>query len=141
MQLKAKYESEIGGWLKQLERLQQENVALKHQVADFIKQDRDGVALERVEYFLNSFIDKDTVLALIRHDLVNQLKSLAMASDIDTSEQLSRKQQKLGADVTRMDQEFAKLQSEFANYIKQFVVANSSDFSASSHPGSLYRRR
>lgn len=124
MPLEAKYELEIGRWQKRLEQLQQENVQLKTKVADIIKDDIDMNTLERMEYFLTSFINKDAVLALLRYDLAEQLKATRKNSDAASTSLIEKKQLKLSQDMTKMEEEFDRLKLDFNTYIESFEAAS-----------------
>jgi len=124
MPLEAKYELEIGRWQKRLEQLQQENVQLKTKVADIIKDDIDMNILERMEYFLTSFINKDAVLALLRYDLAEQLKATRKNSDAASTSLIEKKQLKLSQDMTKMEEEFDRLKLDFNTYIESFEAAS-----------------
>ena len=68
---------EFRSWKKKLDILQQENILLKNRVADIIKNDVNNSFLEKVEYFFACFLEKDAVLALLRHDVADIQKRIA----------------------------------------------------------------
>lgn len=92
-------------WLRMLDVIQQENIELKNQLAEMIKNDIGRKSLERAEYYQNEFLNKDTIIALLRHDIVRQ----------NNTEKL--KQEKLRRDMDLMGKEFNRLKTEFSNYL------------------------
>lgn len=117
------YELEINSWLKKLDVLQQRNVSLKNKLTEVIKNDVDHAVLEHVEYFLNNFINKDAVFALLRYDIAEQLKAANKIDEGKTVEILDSKQKKLRQDILKMEQEFTKLELDFNDYINNFSTA------------------
>lgn len=122
--MNGQYESEIINWQKKLELLQQKNTQLKNQVADIIKHDVSVSVLDRMEYFLNNFLNKDAILALLRYDLADQLKSLKKMDNVAPSEILEKTHLKLRLDISKMEHEFEKLKLDFDSYISNFATAS-----------------
>ena len=124
MPLKAKYEHEIRTWQKELEALQQENVLLKTQTANIIKDDINFPTLEKMELFLSSFINKDAVIALLRYDLAEQLKLIRRDNSAATTGLLNKAQEKLRQDMLKMNLEFSKLKTDFESYAGSLTSAS-----------------
>jgi hypothetical protein len=92
-------------WLRALDIIQQENIELKNQLAEMMKHDIEIKALEKAEYYQNEFLNKDTVIALLRHDIIKQTNTEP------------NKQDKLRKDMDMMSKEFRRLKLEFNNYL------------------------
>ncbi|MBS1589320.1 MAG: hypothetical protein JST52_06860 [Bacteroidetes bacterium] len=117
------YQMELQSWLKKLDLLQQENILLKNKIADIAKQDVNRMALERVEYYLNSFIEKDTVLALLRHEVAEEIRRVGRFGHTESAQMTSQRQTPLRNDIAKMEYEFYKLKGDFNTYIQQFTTA------------------
>lgn len=101
-------------WLRLLDGIQQENIDLKNRLAELIKNEVGAKVLEKAEYYQNQFLNKDTVIALLRHDIVKQNQ---LDSDIVDYSWLSNKHERLRRDVELMEKEFTRLKTEFNKYI------------------------
>lgn len=105
-------------WLRSLDFIQQENIHLKNSLADILKIELSDAMLEDAEYFQNQFLNKDTVIALLRRDIA--IQSQQLEQDLRTQEigKKSLKQQdKLRGDMEKMEKEFSKLKFQFNNYL------------------------
>lgn len=92
-------------WLHALDIIQQENIELKNQLAERMKNDIGRKALEKAEYYQNEFLNKDTIIILLRRDIIKQ--SSSEPSKLD----------KLRKDMELMGKEFSRLKTEFNNYL------------------------
>jgi hypothetical protein len=98
-------------WLCILNRLQEENLALKQRVAEASKNaGGKGEMLETLEYFLNRILNKDIHFILFRQDIGKQER---LAMHPDASPDIEQEQQKLKWDLRKMDLELRKLKEEF----------------------------
>jgi hypothetical protein len=98
-------------WLSSLDILKDENLALQHCLAEEVK--RAGgrrELLEALEKFLDSLLNKDVHISLLRRD-IRAHEALMLTST--TGVELSSQHQKLQDDVTRMCVEFARLKADF----------------------------
>lgn len=112
-------ENELNFMLQKLDWMQQENILLKNKVADILKNDIDNTMLERMEFFLNSFLNKDAIFALLRYDIAEYLK----LHNQDKSDHLSKRtKNKLRQDLIKLEQEFRKLKEDFYEFIKQYLA-------------------
>ena len=105
-------------WIRTLDYMQQENIYLKNRLAAIVKNDFDKRLLEQVEYFQNSFLNKDAIIALLRHDIAkqDQVIDTEWASEGLDKKWLS-KQEKLRVDMDKMEKEFGRLKYEFNSYL------------------------
>lgn len=104
-------------WLRTLDYIQQETIHLKNQLAEIIKTDIQNGLLEKAEYFQSEFLNKDTVIALLRYDIAKQ--NNAEVSGPDTEKRITKKQDKLRSDMEKMEKEFSRLKFDFNNYLAQ----------------------
>jgi hypothetical protein len=105
-----KYLYELYTWIRTLDYLQQENVYLKNHIADIIRHGISAGELEHLENFQNRFINKDAILALLRHDIVDQIKLTERVKG-------KAKLDKLRKDMRQIESEFSNLKFEFNNYL------------------------
>lgn len=117
------YQIELKSLQKQLEILQQENIMMKNKIAEIINNDMDSSVLERVEVFLNSFIEKDAILALIRKEIADEMKEAGYPQKEENTGTIQWKQNNLRRDMDRMEREFQRLRNDFDSYIAQFAPA------------------
>lgn len=96
---------------------------LKNRVAELLKNDVDSSAVERVEYYLASFIEKDAVLALLRRDVANEMKTAGYYLKAESPEVMQQKEASLRKDIAKMEYEFYRLKAEFNDYLAQFTPA------------------
>jgi hypothetical protein len=107
-------------WLRALDYMQQENVFLKNCLADVIQTDITTEMLERAEYFQNQFINKDTVIALLRYDVAGQNK--LYEDDKETTNNLAtvqKIQNRLRKDMAQMEKDFNFQKFQFNNYMAE----------------------
>jgi hypothetical protein len=109
---------ELETWLRTLDYIQQENVSLKNCLADIIINDIEPEMLEEVEYFQNQFLNKDTIISLLRYDIAEQNR-LAEAGEAMNGNftMLVKKHDKLREDMEKTEKEFNKLKFQFNNYL------------------------
>ena len=109
---------EQASWLKTLDRLRQENVHLKNKLSEIIQDDISRELLEKAEFFHGLFVDKDTVISLLRRDIAHQ--SAATTAFVINGERLGimDEQVKLEHDVARMEKEFKAVKTEFNEFLK-----------------------
>jgi len=90
--------------------MQQENVRLKTLIADVIRKDDNRHTLEQAEAILNSIINKDAVIALLRRDIAQYIRG-------NESTKADHMQNKLSEDIGKMQGELKKLGAELACFI------------------------
>ena len=107
---------ESTSWLKILEKLQEENIELKKRFSEYIKRAKDSSFMEKLESFHNNLLNKDTLLSLIRHEIIdlNQLmKSNPSAKNFE------KRLSKLRDDMKKLEEEFERLKKDFINYTER----------------------
>lgn len=93
-------------------------MSLKNCLADIIINDIEPEMLEEVEYFQNQFLNKDTIISLLRYDIAEQNR-LAEAGEAMNGNftMLVKKHDKLREDMEKTEKEFNKLKFQFNNYL------------------------
>lgn len=117
------YKHEYRTWLRTLEFLQQENIFLKDRLTDIVKNDISTELLDKAEFFQNSFINKDTVIALLRYEIKEQNRALdeGYNNGNGLNAKIESKQGQLREDINKMESEFSKLKFEFNNYLSAIL--------------------
>lgn len=100
-----------------------ENVHLKHRLANILKFRSDPAFLEHAEDFQSRFVKKDMLLSLLRHDVVdfdtclNQKKLLNGNLEPEVKQQLK----KIRHNVAQMERQFNKLKQDFNTYVSEEI--------------------
>ncbi len=109
------FKQEQAAWLKTLERLRLENLLLKNKLIEIIKKEISKEQLEKAEFFQGLFLDKDTVIALLRRDIARQAaKSIPLVPEKNGYQY---EQSKLKEDVYRMEKEFSAVKEAFNRFV------------------------
>jgi hypothetical protein len=113
---KPAYYQEATGWLRILDHLRQEHVRLKNRIADFIRNDVNNNTLDQAELMLNSIINKEAAIALLKSDVVRHLNEKA-------NEDAAQTQAQLREDIRKMESELQRLAAELTAYIESATPA------------------
>ena len=117
------YKHENDTWLRTLDYFQQENIYLKNRLAQIAKTNINGNFLNDLEVFQTRFVDKDTVIAILRYDIALQndlIESFDPISDqTDKGSRIIQNQNKLRDDMQQMEREFNRLKFDFNNYLSE----------------------
>lgn len=105
-------------WLKSLENLRQENVYLKNRLAEIIKNEVSSELLEKAEYFLGLFLDKDAVISLLRRDIAHWYAANTASAHNGELKDILQEQTKLKNDVERLEKEFVTVKSAFNKFLQ-----------------------
>lgn len=106
---------EVGAWLRTLDYIQQENIYMKNLIAATIKTKNNPEILDRVEYYLNTFLNKEAVVAFLRKD-IKQFADMSNGNGL-----LIQRQRDLRKDMERMEKEFSHLKTEFNSYMQDII--------------------
>ena len=113
-----KYRYDLETWSRLLDYFQQENVHFKNQLSFVIKNDKGNESLDKAEYFQNKFLNKDTVIVLLRQDIGELMrymdKGVYNDGKLDT---FMKKHKRLSEDVEKLVQEFKRIKAEFSDYV------------------------
>ena len=122
------YISEHKGWLETLDMLQLEIVLLKDHVSELAQHQLKTTILEKIEFFQNSFLDKDIVIALLLQDIRQLRDTLSVAYAILAPvliKRLSKKQEQLRIDIGKLEKEVKNCVPGLINvFIKYSCIVN-----------------
>jgi hypothetical protein len=116
-------EFESDQWKRLVQFIQLENSYYKNRLADVIKNnDASTGFLEQAEFYQNYYIQQDTHLALLKHDLANYGRLLEEEKFFDRVivEQIRNKHNRLKREIEKLETDFHVMQQKF-NY---FIEAN-----------------
>ena len=118
-----KHENET--WLRTLDYFRQENIYLKNRLAQIAKTNINNSFLVELEAYQNRFVEKDTIVAILRYDITLQneliLKCTATDDDDNCVKKILLNQNKLRDDMQQMEKEFNKLKFDFNNYLAEAI--------------------
>jgi hypothetical protein len=119
--VKELFRQEHNIWLKKLELLQLEIVFLKNHIAVMVQKDVSPETLEKIEYFQTNFLNKDTIIALLRRE-IKQLGDMIVDKQVfensANADALYKRQDTLRNDISRMEMELLRIKSDFKNLQK-----------------------
>lgn len=105
-------------WLRTLDYFFQENYYLKNRLAQIAKMKIDATWLPHLEAFQNKFIDKDTVLSIIKKEIIQQDNWLKnWENNRIPNDTLMLTQSNLRNDMQKIEHEFNNLKFEFNKYL------------------------
>jgi DNA-binding CsgD family transcriptional regulator len=107
-------------WATLLHHLQNENAALKTQLAEAIRLCVTSEQLDTLESFQARFIAKDTIIALLRRDLAKF--AIANRAEANPTSEQRGTSSKLGRDILRMKEQFLHLRKEFEDYLATLLL-------------------
>jgi hypothetical protein len=110
--------SETETWVHTLKLLQAENIGLKQQLAEVIRQGIDNELLPALEYYHSFFIEEDRMLLLFFNDIKNQ--ELLLRSGIEEEAQVRQvvqQQEKIRRQMAKVEMVFYKKKQGFARLI------------------------
>lgn len=113
-----KHENET--WLRTLDYFQQENIYLKNRIAQIAKTNINSIFLSELELYQTRFIEKDTVISMLRYDITTQNELFNAGSVLDDnniSSLILKTQNRLRTDMQNMEQEFNRIKFSFNNYL------------------------
>jgi hypothetical protein len=109
---------EINTWLRALTFMQGETTNLKNRIAEVVSHKPDRKVLPQLEYYQSVFIQEDEVLALLSHDIQEQIKLLQRDGvDEQLQSQAARIQVRIRNEMEKAEMEFNKVRSSFNSYM------------------------
>ena len=110
-------------WLRALDYIQEENIYFKTNLAFIIKNDIDIQTLEEAEHFHSIFINNDSMIALLRHDILELSRMTTdkrnNKNNMDSNEEM---QDKIRNAITLTEDEFNKLKMLFSAYLAKALL-------------------
>lgn len=109
------FKGENESWQRTLSFLVEESLYLKNRLSDIAKADISPEMLDELEYFQNTFLNKETALSIMQNDIVDQLGLLTepKAHDGELFDRISQQQEKLRKDMAAMHKEFIDIRVRF----------------------------
>ena len=109
------FKGENEAWQRTLSFLAEESLYLKNRLSDIAKEDIDEEMLEELEYFQNTFLNKEAALSIMQNEIVEQLALLnePRIQDRDLYNGVLKQQEKLRSDMALLHKEFVDLRGRF----------------------------
>src|ERR1044072_8514197 len=111
-------------WQRMLQFIQLENAYNKNRLAEVIKGNQAlPEFLDEAEYYQSYYIQQDTHLALLKHDLVNFGSLLEKEKFLDGAViiQLQNTHTRLKREMEKLETEFHEMQRKFDNFVEANV--------------------
>jgi 2-phospho-L-lactate guanylyltransferase (CobY/MobA/RfbA family) len=101
--------------------MQEENIHLKNRLSDVLREKFDNKMLDDVEVFQNNFVKEDMVINLLKNELAETENSLQCGIIIDDriNKDFDTKIKKLRLNIDAAERDFAKITSDFNNYLSE----------------------
>lgn len=116
------FQQEQETWQRTLDYIQQQNIALKNNVAHICSNPISREHLEKLEYFQSKFLEKDALIVLLRRDISEQIQlSERDLTNSGTYAVVSKKQDKLRSDMERIEKDFSSLKFDFNHYMAEAI--------------------
>ena len=114
-------QKESDWWKRKLEFLAEENIHLKMDLGDLIKDiNGDPGMLEQIENFHNDFIKEDESITLLRNEIrvYDKLLLKDLYVDGEMVHEVIRRQKKLRDKIRKEEKVFNELKFDFYNYVE-----------------------
>ncbi|MEO5593096.1 MAG: hypothetical protein ABIR15_18700 [Chitinophagaceae bacterium] len=116
-------QSESATWKRLLSFWMDENIHLKNRMSEILKGDCNVLLLAKLEAFQTNFIYTDTLIAVLRNDVLDFEKKLELD---DTDEQLVNKNisgrlQRMRRNISAAERTFNKRQAAFNDYLSENI--------------------
>lgn len=118
------FQSEIETWKKLLSSRMEENVFLKNQLADILKNNYDQNLLEEIEEFQTGLINQDELIVSFRRD-VNESCNLLVSNTQEgkkADKSFNRKMEILRKDIESSTIRYRTLRSNFNEFCRKVSV-------------------
>jgi len=114
---------ESNSWRQRLRLIAEENVHLKYQLAEVVKDKLKNDMLEDIEKFQSMFIKEDEVIKLLRKDIasLNELISKASANQ-DNWIDVSAETNVVRNHLSIAEKQFIQLRQDFNNYLSKKIA-------------------
>lgn len=110
---------EMNTWLRALAFMQDETANLKNRMAEVVSNNMDRSVLPQMENYQNLFLQEDVIMALLKHDVQQQIKLLQIQADGGDhfEKQVESNQLRIRNEMEKAEREFNKLRSDFNSYV------------------------
>lgn len=99
--------------------MQDETANLKNRMAEVVSNNMDRSVLPQMENYQNLFLQEDVIMALLKHDVQQQIKLLQIQADGGDhfEKQVESNQLRIRNEMEKAEREFNKLRSDFNSYV------------------------
>lgn len=111
------YKQEYEAWFRTLDYIQQQNIILKNTLAEISSLQINDEMLEKLEYYQTKFLEKDTLIVLLRMDIAAHEQSIISNNGSPVADTLLKRHFKLRRDMENVEKEFSTLKYNFNNYV------------------------
>ena len=116
------YKHEYEAWFRTLDYIQQQNIMLKNTLANISRHDISNEMLEQLEQYQTKFLEKDTLVLLLRMDIAAHEQSIISNNGSPVADALLKRHNKLRRDMEHVEKEFNTLKYNFNNYVSGVVT-------------------
>lgn len=115
---------ETDTWKRALAFMSEENIRLKHRLAEVLKDKFEPDLLIWAEAFQNNFIKEDDIIALLHNDIANFDKLLVreLFEDGAIVADVKKRVKGIRAHINTAERDFNKLKLEFNNYLTEYIL-------------------
>ena len=110
---------ELNTWLRALAFMQDETANLKNRMAEVVSDNLDRSVLPQMENYQNLFLQEDAILALLKHDVQQQINLLQIKADGGDhfEKQVVKNQLRIRSEMQKAERQFNQLRSDFNGYV------------------------
>ena len=100
-----------------------ENVYLKIQLSDILKNDFDKQLLEKLENFQSSFLNEDDLINVLRNDVAELDKLLVWEAleEKNMMRDIENNMESIRRNIDHAEKQFTRIKSEFINYVSENI--------------------
>ena len=116
-------QSETATWKRLLSFLMEENIYLKHRIAEILKEESSTRLLAKPETFQASFIYTDALVSLLRDDVVQFKKKLETEGINErlVNKNFAGRLQRIRRNISAAERTFNQRQTAFNNYLSENI--------------------
>lgn len=119
--LQLRHESE--SWKRLLNFILDENIHLKHRLAEILKYKSDSLFLDQAEEFQSEFLKKDMLISLLRDDIAD-MDTCLIKKEMDSGDislEIKTRLKKLRHNIAQTERQFSKMKLEFNSYMSESI--------------------
>jgi hypothetical protein len=112
-------EFESDRWKRLVQFIQLENSYCKNRLAEVIKNSNASTGfLEQAEFYQNYYIQQDTHLSLLKHDLNKFGRLVEQEKSIDGVVNIQNTHSQLKREIEKLETDFHEMQQKFSNFVE-----------------------
>lgn len=116
------YKQEYEAWFRTLDYMQQQNILLKNTLAAISRRDISVDMLDQLEQYQTKFLEKDTLIMLLRMDIATHEQSIISNNGSPVADALLKRHNKLRRDMEHAEKDFNTLKYNFNNYVSGAIA-------------------